>query len=249
MNRRPAQSFAFHANAYALGANFHRPAMCQIEALAATSLPIIGGHAQACATDYCTPRLVRFRSAHSHVSGSFQDEHTATTQAITTIVGLNIMDVITADRITARLTSEHNLAESEGHILAIGSSFENLRIAGFTFNIVLRHELLMDSKTHEQLASKVESLRDGGRIANQKGKVVLCSLVEEIKTDFPMSEKDKKKHIVHIPHFGTISFAEVISFEGLKTITMLRFDLGSPDGGTGTACGATSNGKPMPPIP
>jgi len=251
MSPRPKQSFAFHANAYALNASFHRPVACNIEALAATCLPIIGGHAQACATDYCVPRLAKFKSAHSHVSGSMQKMEKgefATTQAITTILGLNIMDVITADRITARLTSEHKIGEREGHILAIGSTFENLRIAGFTFNIILRHELLLESKTHAELAKKVDSLKKNGRLANTEDGVVLCSLVEKIETDFPgLSDADKKKHIIQVPHLGTISFAELLSFEGLKTLTMLRFDLGSPDGGSGSAGGSTVNGRTPPP--
>jgi hypothetical protein len=248
MSPRPQQSFAFHANAYALNASFHRPAICQIEAQAATCVPIFGGHAQSYARDFCVPRLARFQSAHSHVSGSMQDENTATTQAITTILGLNIMDVITADRIVARLTSEHKLDEPEGHILAIGSTFENLRIAGFTFDIILRHDFLLESKTHAQLAQRIPALKNDGRLANTKDGVALCSLVEKIKTDFPgLSDADKKKHIVDIPHLGTISFAEVLSMEGMKTLTMLRFDLGSPDAGGGTAAVASTNGKPPPP--
>ncbi len=251
MSPRPRQSFAFHADAYALNASFHRPVACQIEALAATCLPIFGGHAQSCAEDFCVPRLAKFKSAHSHVSGSMQDDATATTQAITTITGLNIMDVITADRIVARLTSEHKLGNSEGHILAIGSTFENLRIAGFTFNIILRHGLLLQSKTHADLARKVASDKKNGKIADTtKDGVTLCSLVEKIETDFPgLSEQDKKKHIIHIPHLGTLSFAELISVEGLKTLTMLRFDLGSPDGGGGTTASVTVNGKLPPPTP
>jgi hypothetical protein len=248
MSPRPSQSFAYHAHAYALNASFHRPASCQIEAQAATCLPVFGGFAQSNVNDFCVSRLARFPSAHSHVSGSLQDEHTATTQAITTIDGLNIMDVITADRIVARLTSEHNLEEAEGHILAFGSEFENLRIAGYSFNIILRHDLLLQSKTHADLAKKIPSLKKGGGIANVKNGVALCSLVEKIETDFPgLSEADKKKHIINIPHLGTISFAEVLSVEGMKTLTMLRFDLGSPDGGGGTAAVASTNGKTPPP--
>lgn len=248
MSPRPRQSFAYHAHAYALNASFHRPASCQIEAQAATCLPVFGGLAQSNVNDFCVSRLARFESAHSHVSGSLQDEHTATTQAITTIEGLNIMDVITAGRIVARLTSEHNLEDAEGHILAFGSGFENLRIAGYTFNIILRHDLLLQSKTHADLAKKIPSLKQGGGIANVKDGVALCSLVEKIETDFPgLSEADKKKHIINIPHLGTISFAEVLSVEGMKTLTMMRFDLGSPDGGGGTAAVASTNGKTPPP--
>jgi hypothetical protein len=250
MSPRPRQSFAFSADAYAFNASFHRPAPCQIEALAATCLPTIGGHAQACAADFCVPRLVRFKSAQSHVSGSMQDEETATTQAITTIVGLNIMDVITADRVTARLTSEHRMGDSEGHIIALGSTFENLRIAGYDFKISLRHQLLLDCKTHANLEKKVASDKGNGKIGVSKGGVTLCSLVEEIETDFPgLSAADKKKHIIQIPHLGTLSFAELLSVHGTKTLTMLRFDLGSPDGGGGAAAVATTNGKTPPPIP
>ncbi len=250
MSPRPRQSFAFHADAYALNASFYRPVACQIEALAATCLPIYGGHAQSFAKDFCVPRLAKFSSAHSHVSGSMQDESIATTQAITTITGLNIMDVITADRIVARLTSEHRLGDAEGHILALGSTFENLRIAGFTFNIILRHELLLESRTHADLAGKVESLRQNGKIAKTEGGVTICSLVEKIETNFPgLSDADKKKHIIRIPHLGTISFAELLSVEGMKTLVMLRFDLGSPDGGGGSAAVATTNGKTPPPTP
>ena len=250
MSPRPKQSFAFHAHAYGLNASFDRPVACQIEAQAATCLPIFGGHAQSSTTDFSVPRLARFKSAHSHVSGSMQDDTTATTQAITTILGLNIMDVITADRIVARLTSEHDLNKPEGHILAIGSTFENLRIAGFTFNIVLRHDFLLESKTHAHLANKIPSLKKSGGIANVKDGVAICSLVEKIETDFPgLSEADKKKHIINIPHLGTLSFAEVLSVEGMKTLTMLRFDLGSPDGGGGTAAVASTNGKMPPPVP
>jgi hypothetical protein len=78
--------------------------------------------------------------------------------------------------------------------------------------------------------------------------VAICSLVEKIETTFPgLSDADKKKHIINVPHLGTISFAEILSVEGMKTLTMLRFDLGSPDGGGGTAAVASTNGKTPPP--
>ena len=163
MSPRPRQSFAFHADAYALNASFHRPVTCQIEALAATCLPVIGGHAQACVTDFCVPRLARFKSAHSHVSGSMQDESTAATQAITTILDLNIMDVITADRITARLTSEHNLDGSRGPHPGHWQHFRKLAHRRISLSILsMRHDLLLESKTHADLAKKVASVKKNG---------------------------------------------------------------------------------------
>ena len=249
MSPRPRQSLAFHADAYALIASFHRPAIVQVEALAATSLPQIGGHAHADLKEFSLPRLVRFDAAYSHVSGSMEDDETATTQAITSIEGLNIMDVVTADRIVSRLTSSHNIKEEEGHIIALGSTFDNFRVGGYRFDFVLRHEVLMKAKTHEALVKAVTSDRKQGKIAAHLHGATICSLVEEIKTDFPgLSDEDKKKHIVQIPNFGTLSFAEVFSACGTKTLTMLRFDLGSPDGGGGSAGGTSTNGRPSPPV-
>jgi hypothetical protein len=165
-----------------------------------------------------------------------------------TIEGLNILDMITADRITGRLSTEHQVGQSEGHIVALGSAFENLRIGGYEFKIRLRHELLLNSKTHADLVKKVASDKKSGKMAATKGKVTVCSLVEEIETDFPgLSAGDKRGHVVEIPHFGTISFAELICQEGTKTLTMLRFDLGSPDGGKGTAVEIAMNGPEYPP--
>jgi hypothetical protein len=244
----PRRLLTFHAGGQAFSAEFTRPVPCQVPALAAAFLPTIGGHGHARVDDFNVPRLVRFKSAHTHTSGSFLDVKTATAHVSTTIEGLNILDMITADRITGRLTSEHKVGEPEGHILAIGSGFENLRIGGYEFKINLRHELLLDNKTHAQLVKKVASDKKSRKMATTEGRVTVCSLVEEIETDFPgLSADDKKCHVVEIPHFGTISFAELICHEGTKTLTMLRFDLGSPDAGKGTAGEVAMNGPQYPP--
>ena len=248
MSPHPRDLLSFHAGGHAFNAQFTRPAPYQVQAVAAVFLPTIGGHGHARVDDFEVPRLVRFKSAHAHTSGSFQDEKTASAQVSSTIEGLNILDMITADRITGRLSTEHQVGQSEGHIVALGSAFENLRIGGYEFKIRLRHELLLNSKTHADLVKKVASDKKSGKMAATKGKVTVCSLVEEIETDFPgLSAGDKRSHVVEIPHFGTISFAELICQEGTKTLTMLRFDLGSPDGGKGTAVEIAMNGPEYPP--
>lgn len=249
MSDHPRNSFVkFHAGGQAFSATFERPAPHQVAAQAAVYLGSTGGHGQARVDNFEVSRLVRFTSAKSHVSGSYQDEKTATSHASVTVEGLNILDVITADRITARLTSEHKKGEAEGHILAIGSVFENLRIGGYKFEIKLRHELLMKHKTHKELVNSFALKKKNGKIAAADEKVMLCSLVEEIITDFPgLSAADKKHHVVKIPHFGTIGFAELLCQHGTKTLTMLRFELGSPDSGSGTAIEAYMNGPQYPP--
>ena len=253
MSHRPRPSFNFHAEGHAFSAEIRRPVPQHIPALAATSLPTIGGHAHHRIEDYDVPRIISFKAAHTHVSGSFvegKDGVVATTHATTSIEGYNLLDFVTADRITARLTSEHKVGDLEGHIIALGSTFDNLKIGGYPVTVKLRHDLFLDCKTHGELVNKIASDEKNGRIAATKGGLSLCSLVEEIITDFPgLTPADKKKHILRIPHFGTIAFAEVLSEEGTKTLTMLRFELGCPDELTGTTAQTRTNGQYPPPVP
>jgi hypothetical protein len=247
MSHKPRVSFNFHAEGHAFSAEILRPVPQHIGALAATSLPTIGGLGQAQLADYRVPAFVSFKYAHTHVSGTFADPQTATTHATTTIEGYNLLDFVTADRITARLTSEHTIGEAEGHILAFGSTFDNLKIGGYPVHIKLRHELLLESKTHEAFTKAVASDKKSGKIVATKGGQTLCSLVEEIETDFPgLSAADKKKHIIYFPHFGEIAFAEVLSEHATKTLTMLRFHLGCPNEASGTTAQTRTNGQPPP---
>jgi hypothetical protein len=250
MSHHARPSFNFHAEGHAFSAEIRRPVAQHIPALAATSLPTIGGHGHQRIEDYHVPRIISFKTAQTHVSGSFADDKVATTHATSSIEGYNLLDFVTADRITARLTSEHNLDETEGHIIALGSTYVNLKIGGYPVEVKLRHDLFLDCKTHADLVNKIASDKGKGKIAATKGGLSLCSLVEEIITDFPgLTAADKKKHILHIPHFGTLAFAEVLSEEGTKTLTMLRFELGCPDELTGTTAQARTNGLPGPPVP
>jgi hypothetical protein len=235
--------FHFHANAHALSATFQRPVLHPIAAQASVSLPTIGGHAQTRVDNFRVDSLVRFDAAYSHVSGSWQNDEIVTTHATTVIEGLNILDYITADRIVARLTSEHRVGDPEGHFIALGSAFEGLKIAGHPVTVTLRHEVLVDNKTFADLRTALAK----DKMAVVTNGVALCSLVENIDVKFPGLHK--KGHILYIDHFGEISFGELFSAFGTRTLTMLRLNLGSPNGGTGTVGEATTNGQPMPPPP
>src|SRR5271156_6010534 len=169
MSHRPRPSFNFHAEGHAFSAEIRRPVPQHIPALAATSLPTIGGHGQQRIEDFHVPRIISFKAAHTHVSGSFAEDKLATTHATSTIEGYNLLDFVTADRITARLTSEHNLGEPEGHILALGSTFDNLKIGGYPVTVKLRHDLFLNCKTHKDFVKAVASDGKSGKITATKG--------------------------------------------------------------------------------
>jgi len=236
--------FFFHAEGHAFSGQFHRPVCVPIEALASISLPTIGGHAHTRVDNFHIPRLATFKSAHTHVSGSQIGEDTYTTQVTTVIEGLRILDFLTADRIVARLTSERKRRDKEGHILALGSTFENLRIGGYEVKVILRHDLFLQCKTYADLAKEVASDKKSGKIAATSGGATVCSLVEKIETDFP--GLDKTKHVLEIPHFGVISLAEIFAEPSRRVLTMLGLKLGSPDGADLVAAQAATNGQTWP---
>jgi len=244
MTSSPESRFYYHAEGHAFSGEFHRPVVVPIEALASISLPTIGGHAHTRIENFHIPRLVSFNSAHTHVSGSQQDPNTFTTQVTTTIEGLRILDFLTADRIVARLTSEHLRKNKEGHILAIGSNFENLRLGGYPVQVTLRHDLFLECKTFDDLKKRITKGAKSGTIPSASNGAALCSLAEKIETDLPGAELDG--HVLRVPHFGSIAFAEVFAEPGTKTLTMLGLTLGSPDGGTVTTAETRINGTTWP---
>jgi hypothetical protein len=239
--------FHFHALGHALSGTFHRPFAHVIDAQAATSLPSIGGHANARVENFRAHHFASFKTGHAHVSGSWIEDTAVVTLTTATLEGLNILDFITADRVVARLTSEGKLGQKEAHIIAVGSEFENLRIAGHPVKVTLRHDLFLTNHTFADLSKAIANDKNSGKIVATEDGVALCSLVEKIETDLPGAEI--RGHTIRIPHFGLISLAEVFAVPGTRTLTMIRLHLGSPTAGQLTGAEVLSQGQPWPPPP
>ena len=198
------------------------------------------------------PRLASFESGETHVSGSWQEDTVVTTSATSVLKRLNLLDFLTADKIVSRLAAQYtsHTTNKEAHIIALGSHFENLRIGGHEVRVILRHDLLLKSRTFEELKNNLASDKKPDKMTVVKDGVALCSLVEKIETDLTkFSDVKIHGHILRIPHFGEIALAEIFAEPGTITLTMLRFNLGSPDSGTGTGAETRTNGQPVPPVP
>jgi hypothetical protein len=237
--------FHFHAEGHAFSGEFRHPAWCPIPAQASASLPTIGGHASAQVDDFHFQDFVSFKSAHTHISGKHRKDDTYATHATTTIHGLNILGVVTADLVVCRLTSVHRPKEKEGHITAEDSRFEGLRIGGEDVKVTLRHDLLVKCKTFADLTKGIASDTKSGKIAETYDKVAICSLVEKIETK--LKGVDPKRHLIEVPNFGKIFLAEIFAEPGTRTLTMLRLELGSPHVAEITAAETRTNGQPVPP--
>lgn len=276
----PYRTFHYHANAHVLSASFTRPLPHVVEVQGASSLPTIGGHGKGRVEDFRFEHFISVKRGYTHVSGTPTEvevkvevegkarvvKQTHFTTLVTSVAeGVNILDVVTADRMVARLASNHTLDDEdykEPHFTLVGSKFENLQIAGCKVEVPLDIDLFERIHTFEAARNEykknpdfrkmVEDPFEGGDELPEPSEhgAILCSIVD-VKQ---MKEKMKKcpgvtpkGHSFIIPKFGKLFLGEILLEHSRRTLTMVRFELGSPVSGSGTVVQLDSNGKPYPP--
>src|SRR5947209_4481455 len=155
MRRKDGTTFLYHAQGTALGGVLRRPFSYVIESQAATSLSISGGYGSARASNYRFQEVVSFREAYTQVSGSQNPEDGSyNTLVSTTIEGLNIDQMVTAERVVARLVTKHDLKDMETRVVPTGTEFVDLRIAGYPINPELDIETFCTYDTFEKFQNQ-----------------------------------------------------------------------------------------------
>ncbi|HYK38791.1 MAG TPA: hypothetical protein VEU98_02135 [Candidatus Eremiobacteraceae bacterium] len=258
MSQKIARTFHYHANAHAFSAQFTRPFHHQIDIQAQSALPVTGGHGHGRSENFEFRDFISFKKGYSHVSGGHQADYDSNNTLATSVLEhLNMFDVLTVDRVVSRLYSKHLPDKKEGNITWIGSKFDNLRVAGCPIEVELNHSLFQDLLTYEAAEKAFAKGGEFRKIAEDPlntgevlkpsnvGGVFLCSIVKKIKTDCPGVKVEG--HSIYVPGFGKVYLGELLIKHGEKTLTMLRFELGSTSTGSGTAAGSKSNGQPVPP--
>ena len=260
--------FLYHAHGVGLGGHIKRPFCSVIEAQGATALPIGGGYASNQVDRYRFHDIVSVRSTRIHAVGTRDDNGGFNTSVSVTVEGLNILDVITAESITARLSSFHGRDGSQPRITALGSDFRDLRIGGHPLDVKLERELFCEELAHKDFKGYVEKNRqtlsrqflwgNDDRERQEYGKVVpqgpqgawpeskgivLCSLVRSVGTG---PELKPQGYVIRIPMVGTLYLGEVIVSEYARRLTMLRLEMGSPVEGRLEACSGEVDGSTYP---
>jgi hypothetical protein len=143
---------------------------------------------------------------------------------------LNILDVVTADRVVAQISTEYPLVGYVPHISFLGTRFENLRIAGHEVKITIDPDLFgskpegdapySNSRSFlERAAGLYERIRAMASTPaeileryNQLPSVtdtsesVECSLVNQAEGLYPGRTFG---HVIDVPNFGKIYLATV----------------------------------------
>jgi hypothetical protein len=262
--------FQFHAEAAAASGTLSLPFQEQINVVAGSTLPPGGGYGSSRIQDFRHREILTIKEAYSYVTGS-ATATTVETAATAVVVGLNILDIVTADRIVARLTSSRPKGSTEElSIIPLGSTFENLRIAGrkvagadqlatklFTRLSTLsaiakdpRSAKSLDKELDEHLS---KAQRDDARYKAVREYLprrgpqfdpdvsLSCSLAPELRGTIPEFD-ESVAHIVSVKSFGVVRLAEYRMRRNQRRLTMLALVLGSPFKGGLEVCYAASNG-------
>ncbi len=90
--------------------------------------------------------LISFKAGHTHASGSkiekkdlWGNDHSGWVTLSTSVLeGLNVFEVITADRVVAQVSTEHAMKNGRvPKVTFLGTRFENLRVGGYPVKVEL----------------------------------------------------------------------------------------------------------------
>jgi hypothetical protein len=275
MNASTKRTFHYHADASPLGGHITHPFENVIHTQASTSLAQAGGHAESRIDSYRLDNTVTVTSgpAYSHTTGVVNKTTGAWTTLVTSVVeNLNVLEVVTADRIVSKLHVEYPQQGDHPRISIIGSKFVNLRVNGESINPILDIDLLKsESKGEFPDKHLMEEKVFNNKVSSQYKKItetkgapewlawrnasmkspesrkkkgfVLCSLVEELQGAKPGTSFG---HVLHVPGFGNIFFGELVVAPNSYRLTMMRIEMGCLAEGTISAASAFTNGSTSP---
>ena len=100
----PPSQFFYNASAYGFAAELERPARHSIGSQAATVLGADGGRSSTRVRDFKFDGFLSVEDAHTEVGGSYDGCHNLhTTYAYSSLEGINVGDVLIADRVVSRI--------------------------------------------------------------------------------------------------------------------------------------------------
>jgi hypothetical protein len=220
----------YHAEAHAVAGRLDLPLAHEIRPHAHVRLPEQGGYYSKRSEKFRIEEIVSVSSAYTHVAGNRDTkvDHGWNTLTTSVVEGLNILEVVTADRVVAQVSTDHPLVGYVPAVTFLGTRFENLRIAGHPVHLHMDLEIVGEKphddvpytsdhgfiervaqqyeriQAHQNLPSTV--LERYNRLPSTAGRQesIECSLVNQAEGSYPGRSYG---HVIDIPHFGRIYLA------------------------------------------
>jgi hypothetical protein len=151
----PTSQYIYSASAYGFAGELERPSRHTISSQAASVLAADGGRGSNRVQNFKFDGFLSVADAHTEVGGSYDECHNLhTTYAFSSLEGVNVADMLTADRVVSRLyiyAPADPADKSEPSFSITGSQFENLRIAGYKVDVQLATSEFHGYDTHSQV--------------------------------------------------------------------------------------------------
>jgi hypothetical protein len=217
--------FVFRGNASALGGQLFRPKTVIIDLDGASSLGVSGGRSQSQIAGRAFGDIITFGSAFTLAEGLFDEEKQAS--LVTDHKG-------TQDQLTTTTTVTGEIRE-----LSVGRKpvFSAKRVRA---TLVSRSP---NGSGEPSIAPARDTTIQGVDIGG-RGLNVTLNLGVWADKPYPGAKIDGNSVIV--PDLGTIFFGEIFISAQERRLTMVRFDLGSPDGGWVDSIDVGSDGSWYP---
>lgn len=232
MSYRNGRGHIFHAEATAFHGELTSPLPQVIPPHSFVKLKPEGGYLSQNSTEFSLEQIFSFKSSKTQVSGRPDPKpgHGWATLATSVVEGLNILEVITVDRIVSQVSTVHYDDGFTPSVSVIGTRFENFRIAGYPVQIDLDLNVFGDRPPDDvhyhshpdfrrRISDQCKNLASfdgvpgharnrytGEPILVEDKQVLNFSLVHSIVGDFPGRSFG---NIASIPNFGDISLATV----------------------------------------
>jgi len=226
----------YHAEAHALSGRLELPLNQEIHPQASAKLSDQGGYLAQQARDYRLESVISYSGAKTQVTGQHEvkEGHGWHTLASSVVEDLNILDVITADRVVAQASIEYPLIGYVPKITFLGTKFENLRIAGHPVKLDLCLDIFGDKPENDapytkdagfvkrvsdqharlrghrnpiaELLERYNRTPESFGDPKENGESVECSLVNQAEGGYPGRTCG---HVIEVPNFGVIHLAQV----------------------------------------
>jgi hypothetical protein len=146
-------SHDYHAEAHVLSGHLQRPIEQKIERQAPVTLnDRRGGHLTRHAEDVSVEGLISFTKGETRVSGARSLKNNGWVTLSTSILeGLNVFEIITADRIVSQVSTDHPYKDGhQPHVTFLGTQFTNLQVGGFPVTLQLNLGICGDRPANDK---------------------------------------------------------------------------------------------------
>ena len=153
-------TYLHDASAVAASGQIVSPFEDLIPTQAALALPVSGGYGSTRVEGFRYKEILSFGSAYTEVAGVGGKDGPFETLAVAAIEKLNILDVITCERMVCRIASAFSVGGKEPSFTTMGSRFERLRVGSYFWDeLDMGVGVLADCPTWSKLQS---ALGNGG---------------------------------------------------------------------------------------